>query len=249
MTLSWSMDKIGPMARSSEDCAIVLETLSAGEFRRWDAPTAAERIQGLRIGYLHREVEMHAKPETRGRIEAGVRELAQCLGVEILPAMLPELPYAAMAATIHGAEGASVFEDLIHSPSFDTLSDESQKAGFRAAFEIPAIDYLRAQRLRTPLISEFKSLFERFDVLVSFGQARTAPLIGQRREDPDWWNAGLVPAGNLAGVPAIFFPCGLGTDHMPVGLQVVGPPRSEQLLVAVVDAYQRETEHNKLRPA
>ncbi|MGH2499880.1 MAG: amidase family protein, partial [Candidatus Limnocylindria bacterium] len=61
-------------------------------------------------------------------------------------------------------------------------------------------------------------------------------------------NLGLIPAGNLAGLPAIFFPCGVGTDGLPVGLQLVGPPFSEPLLVALAAAYQRETDHHLRRP-
>ncbi len=61
-------------------------------------------------------------------------------------------------------------------------------------------------------------------------------------------NIGLIPAGNLAGLPAIFFPCGFGTDGLPVGLQLVGPPFSEPLLVALASAYQRVTDHHLKRP-
>ena len=61
-------------------------------------------------------------------------------------------------------------------------------------------------------------------------------------------NTALIPAGNLAGLPAVFFPCGFGTDGLPVGLQLVGPPWSEPLLVAIVAAYQRETAHHTKRP-
>jgi len=61
-------------------------------------------------------------------------------------------------------------------------------------------------------------------------------------------NTGLIAAGNLAGLPAIFFPCGFGTDGLPVGLQLVGPPFSEPLLVALASAYQRVTDHHTKRP-
>ena len=59
---------------------------------------------------------------------------------------------------------------------------------------------------------------------------------------------GLIAAGNLAGLPAVFFPCGFGTDGLPVGLQLVGRPFSEPLLVAIASAYQRETDHHAKRP-
>src|SRR5258708_31205101 len=69
-----------------------------------------------------------------------------------------------------------------------------------------------------------------------------------KADAPGPGNTALIPAGNLAGLPAIFFPCGFGTDGLPVGLQLVGPPWSEPLLVAIVAAYQRETSHHLKRP-
>ncbi len=79
---------------------------------------------------------------------------------------------------------------------------------------------------------------------VTSGRSRPAEAAAARSRG----NIGLIPAGNLAGLPAIFFPCGLGTDGLPVGLQLVGPPFSEPLLVALAEAYQRETDHHLLRP-
>ena len=97
-------------------------------------------------------------------------------------------------------------------------------------------------------------------MILSFGRAITATPITKPLDSPPTaggalpqptkrpGNTGLIPAGNLAGVPAIFFPCGLGTDGMPVGLQLLGPPHSEPLLLALVAAYQREYRHHLTRP-
>jgi aspartyl-tRNA(Asn)/glutamyl-tRNA(Gln) amidotransferase subunit A len=101
-------------------------------------------------------------------------------------------------------------------------------------------------------------------VIVGPGRTSTAPSIDApldgrppgagsltttpKADAPGPGNTALIPAGNLAGLPAIFFPCGFGTDGLPVGLQIVGPPWSEPLLVAIVSAYQRETGHHLKRP-
>ena len=71
-------------------------------------------------------------------------------------------------------------------------------------------------------------------------------LFGQPAKRPG--NTGMIAAGNLAGLPAIFFPCGFGTDGLPVGLQLVGRPFSEPLLVAIASAYQRATGHHQEHP-
>ena len=82
----------------------------------------------------------------------------------------------------------------------------------------------------------------------SLAPAAKADAPAAKADAPGPGNTALIPAGNLAGLPAVFFPCGFGTDGLPVGLQVVGPPFSEPLLVAIVAAYQRETGHHLKRP-
>ena len=113
---------------------------------------------------------------------------------------------------------------------------------------------------RDRLGREFASLFDTVDVLVAPTVEWTAPPIADVRERrtrggvfaedrPSAVGAGrLIAAGNLAGLPAVFVPCGLAADGMPVGLQIVGPRRSEGLLAAVGARYQRATDHHERRP-
>ena len=185
--------------------------------------------------------------------------------VRVTRTVLPtDLPYGPMVGTVFGAEGATIFAELIDSGRVDELVDRRQAAGLKAGAEIRARDYLQAQRLRTVLIDRFRELFESVDVIVGPGRTSTAPAIDApldgrppgagslattpKADAPGPGNTGLIPAGNLAGLPAIFFPCGFGSDGLPVGLQIVGPPFSEPLLVAIVSAYQRATGHHLRRP-
>jgi aspartyl-tRNA(Asn)/glutamyl-tRNA(Gln) amidotransferase subunit A len=168
-----------------------------------------------------------------------------------------------MVGTVFGAEGATIFGELIDSGRVDELIDKRQAVGLKHGHEILARDYLQAQRLRTILSERFRALFLDVDVIVGAGRVSTAPSIDAALDGrppgagsltappaggPGPGNTALIPAGNLAGLPAIFFPCGFGTDGLPVGLQLVGPPFSEALLVAIVSAYQRETGHHLKRP-
>ncbi|HEX4744206.1 MAG TPA: amidase [Candidatus Limnocylindria bacterium] len=271
MALSWTLDKIGPMARSAEDCAIVLEaiagpdsgdaTLSGKRFKRLDRRAATARVRAVRVGYSGEELVL-ATPEAKAALEKGIAEFRRILKPKVVKAALPEgLPYGPMVFTVHAAEGAAAFADLIESPHWEELRDTRQMIGLRDALDIRARDYLRALRLRTVLQERLRALFQDVDVLLSFGRNTTATPVGQRLDQPASGSGGapasqprpvgnvaLIPAGNLAGLPAIFFPCGFGSDGLPVGLQLVGPPFSEPLLVALAEAYQRETDHHLRRP-
>jgi len=274
MALSWTLDKIGPMARSATDCALVLEaiagpdakdaTVSGKRFRALGPDAARDALSGLRLGYAGEEIEDAASPQARDALLRGVDEMRR-LFPGVVEARLPEdIPYGPMVVTVYAAEGGTIFAELMEEQSerFEEMPDAKQKAGLRAALEIKARDYLQAMRLRTVLAARVKDLFATCDVILSAGRTITAtpiehpldaPAPGMPPADPEApkrrpGNAGLIPAGNLAGLPAVFFPCGLGTDGLPVGLQLVGPPFSEPLLLAAVEAYQRETGHHARRP-
>jgi aspartyl-tRNA(Asn)/glutamyl-tRNA(Gln) amidotransferase subunit A len=272
MALSWTLDKLGPMARTADDCGLALQAMSGADpadpttsgkrFAPLSGRAAASAVRGARVGFAEEDLG-HATPEAKRALERGIAELREIAG-KMTRAVLPtDLPYGPMVGTVFGAEGATIFAELIDSGRVDELVDKRQAAGLKHGAEIRARDYLQAQRLRTILIERFRALFETVDVIV--GPARTstapsidAPLDGRppgagslttpKPDGPGPGNTALIPAGNLAGLPAIFFPCGFGTDGLPVGLQLVGPPWSEPLLVAITSAYQRETGHHLKRP-
>lgn len=273
MALSWTLDKLGPLARTADDCGLALQamagpdradaTVSGKRFVPLAGRAASSAVRAARVGFAEEDLG-HATPEAKRALERGMAEL-RTIVPKVTRAVLPtDLPYGPMVGTIYGAEGATIFGELIDSGRVDELTDKRQAAGLKHGSEIPARDYLQAQRLRTILIERFRALFEDVDVIIGPGRMSTAssidaPLDGRppgagsltttpKADAPGPGNTALIPAGNLAGLPAIFFPCGFGTDGLPVGLQMVGPPFSEALLVAIVSAYQRETAHHLKRP-
>ena len=276
MALSWTLDKLGPMARTAEDCALALQamagpdpadpTVSGKRFVPLAGRSAATAVRAVRAGFAREDLD-HATPEAKRALERGIAELRKILPKTVRAVLPADLPYGPMVGTVYGAEGATIFGELIDSGRVDQLVDKRQVAGLTAALEIRARDYLQAQRLRTVLIERFRELFRDVDVLIAPARVSTAPAIdapldnrppgGGSLAGPSTrgapaalppGNTALIPAGNLAGLPAIFFPCGFGTDGLPVGLQLVGPPFSEALLVAIVAAYQRDTGHHLKRP-
>jgi aspartyl-tRNA(Asn)/glutamyl-tRNA(Gln) amidotransferase subunit A len=276
MALSWTLDKLGPMARTADDCGLALAamsgpdpadpTVSGKRFVALSGRAAASAVRSARLGFAEEDLG-HATPEARRALERGLAELRRIVPRATRAVLPADLPYGAMVGTVFGAEGATIFGELIDSGRVDELVDKRQAAGLKRGTEIRARDYLQAQRLRTLLIERFRALFTEVDVLVAPARTSTAPPIDAALDNrppgagsiaatpaPDAptsigpGNTALIPAGNLAGLPAVFFPCGFGTDGLPVGLQLVGPPWSEPLLVAIVAAYQRETTHHLKRP-
>ena len=169
-------------------------------------------------------------------------------------AVLPDFPYAALAEVVIAAEASAAFERLIESGDVDQLADRRQIAGLRAGLEIPARDYLKAMRARRLIQEALGKLFVDYDLLVSparFGPAtRIAdPVDGEpERSKPSQRGlSDLCAAGNLAGLPALFLPCGFA-DGLPVGIQVVSRPLMEALLIAYGREFQKRTDWHRRRP-
>jgi aspartyl-tRNA(Asn)/glutamyl-tRNA(Gln) amidotransferase subunit A len=167
-------------------------------------------------------------------------------------------------STILGAEQASIFEPLISSGKVDELADPSQIAGLKASLEIPAKDYLKAMRIRRLLQNAIQSMWGGLDAVVSPARTGIAPKADQplspppsaassatRGPTPPAAPSGLgaiTPAGNLAGLPALILPCGFA-DNMPIAIQLVGPPWSENTLLAIGEEFQTRTDWHKRKPA
>jgi aspartyl-tRNA(Asn)/glutamyl-tRNA(Gln) amidotransferase subunit A len=262
MPLSWTLDKLGPFARSAEDCGLILEVI-AGNDRRdsgsahksfYYTPQYARPMAELRAGYAPVDFTDWADPTTRPAFDAALTAL-KATGLPLVETKLPDFPYGAVISAVIGAEEASVFETLIRSGQVDQLADPEQIAGLKANLDIPAIAYLKAMRIRRLIQNEFRQLFANVDVLIAPGRLSMATPVAQSLdletqpspppEDPGMTK--IIPAGNLAGLPALVLPCGFA-NGLPVALQVVGPAFSENELLAVGKAFQERTDWHRRRP-
>ncbi len=264
MALSWTLDKIGPICRSAEDCGLVLEAIAGGDS---DDPGSAHKgfhytpqfardLKDIRVGFAPSDFSEGVDPAARADYAKAI-ETIRSLGVEVAEAdvKLPEFPYGAVISTIISSEGSAVFEPLIKSGGVDQLADQHQIAGLKAGLEIPAKDYLKAMRIRALIQEAFRDTLSTVDVLIAPTRHDPAPKITQpldrRASDrPAPTTPGLsalIPAGNLAGLPALSLPCGFA-NGMPMGLQLVGTPFSENLLLAIGKTFQERTDWHKRRP-
>ncbi len=262
MALSWTMDKIGPMCRSAEDCGFVLQVIAGGDSKDpgsagksfYYAPQFARPFKDLRVGFAPVDFEEWADPDARPEFLRAL-DVIRGLGVQVKETSLPEYPYGAVAGLIIDAEGSSVFEPLIQSGKVEELADQKQIAGLKAGLGIAAKDYLRAMRIRRMIQKDLWKLFADFDVLVSpsrFGPAtKVSEPLDRRRSDRPTPNArglsDLGAAGNLAGLPALSLPCGFARG-LPVAIQLVGRPYSENTLLAIGREFQNRTDWHRRRP-
>ena len=262
MALSWTLDKLGPFAHTAEDCGNILHAIAGGDSKDpgsagksfYYTPQYTRPLKELKIGYAAVDFDARAEAPARAAFQTALEELKQT-GVQLVETKLPPFPYGPVLSTILAAEQASIFETLITSGKVDELADAAQIAGLKAALEVPARDYLKAMRVRRVIQEELSKLFAQVDALVAPGRTGGATKIDQpldRGATPSPAGtpqglAGLIPAGNLAGLPAIVLPCGFA-DNLPVALQVVGAPYSENLLLAVGAGFQSRTDWHKRRP-
>ena len=263
MALSWTMDKLGPMCRSAEDCGLVLEAMSGPDpkdpgssGRRFTFGKYNRALATLRLGFAEVDFDEWAHPDSRQAVREGLRVFEE-MGLESRPVALPEMPYGPVARTMISCEAATIFEKLIRSEEFDGLPDEKQKAGLRSGLAIPATEYLQAMRIRRLIQEKMREVFTEVDVIVQPGRPETAPPIDEDRstrrsrnlELSQRGNTDLGAAGNVAGLPALTMPCGFGLNGLPTSLQLVAAPHDEGVLIGVGAEFQRRTDWHRRRPS
>jgi aspartyl-tRNA(Asn)/glutamyl-tRNA(Gln) amidotransferase subunit A len=262
MALSWTMDKLGPMCRTAEDCGIVLQTIAGKDDKDpgtagrsfYFAPQFQKDPKTIRAGYAPADFEDSAEPATRPVFKQAL-DVFRSMGITLVETKLPDYPYGSITGTVIGAEGASVFEELIESKRVDELADKKQIAGLKAAAGIAARDYLKAMRIRRLIQHDFRQMWTDLDVLIAPARLGVATKITQALDAPGPTPASgrgpglqsIIPATNLAGLPALSLPCGFA-DGLPVALQLVSRPFSENLILSLGMAYQRTTDFHRQRP-
>jgi len=262
MALSWTLDKIGPMCRSAEDCGLVLHEIAGSDPEDpatagksfYYAPTFARDLKELRVGFATVDFDEWAEPAARPDFAKALATI-RSLGVQVTDAKLPDFPYGPIIGTIISAEASAIFEPLIQSGKVDQLADQKQIAGLKAGLEITAKDYMKAMRIRSLIQSGFRDLLAEVDVLLAPSRLSPAPKITQPLDRPasdrqapkDRGLTALIPAANLAGLPALSLPCGFA-DGMPIAIQLVGRPFSENTLLSIGKAFQELTDWHKRRP-
>ena len=265
--LSMTMDTIGPLARSVEDMALMLNA-AAG----WDPddPTSStapvpdftaklgQSIKGMKIGVPTNHFFEHIEPGVERLIRAAIEQLKD-LGGEIREIELPHAKYMGGAFIGYAvAESTALMDEYTHVRAADLGIDV--RNFIELGNLLLAKDYCRAQQIRALIRQDFERAFEQVDVIVTPVAAATAkPMQGHpvfiTVEYPDGYSEDLIWAScrytvpvSMSGCPGIVVPVGLSDDGMPTGMQIVPPAFDEQTGFQVAYAYERATEWHKLRP-
>lgn len=247
MALCWSLDRLGPLGRTAEDCMWVTQALSgydpldpatlaalapkksrplqAGQFRLAVLPGAAERMQ----------------PEVRQNYEAALEVFRQ--GSSLQEVSPPDLPYGAVASTLIDCEMAAAFESLVTDGRVWQMSAPEDRYGAHANLMIPAKDYINAQRIRGIIQREIARFMEPFDAVIVPTLSTVAPPIDRSfaSYQGPWSGETMGGAENAAGIPAITVPSGFGERGLPTAIKLIGPAWSEANLAALANYYQEQT--------
>ena len=261
MALSWTLDKIGVLAHTAEDCGLVLQVIagkdsgdpgSAGKSFYY-TPDYYQKVTDLKIGFAEIDFSDWVDEPLRPAF-ANALSVVKSMRPQLVETRLPDFPYGPVIGAIIDSEAVSIFETLIRSRQVDTLADESQVAGLKASMNYSALDYLKAMRVRSQIQDAFRKLFADVDLLIAptrftVPDRSDQPFAETPRKHPDERGvaSGLIPAGNLCGLPALTVPCGF-VNGLPIGLQIVGPPFTENRLIAFAREFQKRTNVHEQHP-
>jgi len=251
MALSWSMDKIGPMCRSVEDCALVFSAIYGPDGHdlsispepfTWDP---ALDPKSLRVGYLEKGFQLDDSAladkdaDQVAYIEATLRNSLATLddmraaGYDLIPIDLPARDTGGLW-TILAAEAAAAFDQITRDGRVDTMARQDNSAWpnvFRAARFIPAVEYINANRLRTLLMADMARVMADVDVFI-------APSQG----------ANVLPITNFTGHPTVVLPNGFSDKGTPTSISFIGGLYQEAETLAVAKAYQDATDWRRRYP-
>jgi Asp-tRNA(Asn)/Glu-tRNA(Gln) amidotransferase A subunit family amidase len=247
MALSWTMDKIGPMCRTVEDCAIAFNAIYGSDGRDTtvvDAPfvwAPGTPMSRFRIGYVKSEIEdvpermNDEQRKNRMAMNALMMDAVAVfrkLGATVEPVSLPDFPSNALNFIL-SAEAAASFDELTRRIAGNELTEESLGSWpgtFRASRFIPAVEYIRAQQARTLMMHEWDALMQRYDVVLSSNQSAS------------------LGATNLTGHPSLTMKAGF-LEGRPRPLMLTGRLYDEATLLRIGLAYEQATDWDSMHPS
>ena len=274
--LSWSLDHVGPIGRSAEDCAILFDAIVKYDPRDPNSvsgpPISPSRytatliggtegrgplsLQGLKFGIPQDAFFAPLHPEVRTTWRAALRVLEE-EGAELIDIELPR-PTMDLYRTIQRPEASLAHAQKGWLSERLDLYGDTVRTNLLQGQTISAVDYLRAQQERRIFSSSLRTIMQRVDAFILPTLPVSVPLLSQTAQDIEIdgviENATIALLRmtmpfNLSGLPAISCPCGFTSDGLPVGLQIAGKPFEEATVLRIAHAYQQLTDwHREIPP-
>ena len=253
--MSWSLDTVGPMTRTVEDCAIMLQAIAGHDERDSSsssepvpnyAASLGDRSDPLKVALPFAAFEYEGlDSDVRTGVVSAVDGLAE-LGADIAEVSLPVSAHSgAVFLATADVDAATFHMDWLKTRG--DLYDWSTRTRLESAALTPATIYIRAQRARTLIRDELMTALEDHDVIVMPASPTLAPPIAQSTGSPGGYYQGRLDLGRrqytspaaLAGLPAISVPCGFSDSGLPIGVQIIGRPFAEADLLRVAHRYEQ----------
>ncbi|HLY88411.1 MAG TPA: amidase [Acetobacteraceae bacterium] len=255
---AFTLDHIGPMAWTAEDCAIMLQALAGHDpadpaSASQPIPNYTEKlgagIKGMRIGVIHHfhESDHQVTPAVQHGIDAAIATFRE-LGAEIREVTLSPMPeWHACGTLISITERASAYDEWARTRLADFGERVQQRLLVGAL--VSGVDYVQAVRRRRELRAELKAAMADLDVVLTAGNPSEAPKI----DDVPMWDVSAKPSFtmpfNVTGYPAMCVCSGFGDSDLPVSIQLVGKPFQEATVLRIADAFEKATPFRNRRPA
>ena len=258
----YSLDHVGPLARSVADAALVLNAIAGPDARdpagtrhpAPDATAALERgVRGLRIGVPAMQASERIEPQMRAACDAAIAVL-EGAGAQLVAVTLPEhLLSRTIMWAIASCELAESHRDWLRTRAADY--SPVVRALVRQGAFLPAVEYVHAQRVRQKLVADYREVMRHVDVLalpvVPFPAwpvgAETVTIAGET-EDLMGSLTRYCPPFNITGQPAISVPCGFDRDGLPLAVQIAGRWHDDATVLRVAHAYEAATDWQQRRP-
>ena len=253
MALCWTLDKLGPLCLTADDCGIVLEAIAGPDqndpttySHSYSYDSAWRPGRRFRIGVL-KDVTVGAQDAVKTNFGAAIETLADVADIEEVT--LPDLPYVEVTRTILAVEAASAFEDFLAEGGPQDLTAPEDHYAPYSRTAVLATDYVRALRLRGVIAREVDSVMKRFDAWAAPTSLTTAtPVDQQFRRDRTGPGDIMGAIGNGCGLPSLSVPSGFDPDGMPTGIQFMSRPYDEDICIALGREYQERTDWHTRHP-
>jgi aspartyl-tRNA(Asn)/glutamyl-tRNA(Gln) amidotransferase subunit A len=253
MALAYSMDKIGPMGRTADDCSLVLTAVSGhdpsdnGSLQESQARFEfSPPAKPLRIARIEKAWEK-PNPEITAAFEQALTVLQQA-GEKMSSTALPEGPFEAAGGIVINVEAASAYSKLIESGGVAQLSDPLSRVGGYVAQTVDSQDFIRAQRIRHVLQQKMDAIFQQCDVLVAPSLPIPASTLDTNLETDLSFADPIGGIGNLCGLAAVSVPCGFTKSGLPIGIQFLAQVLNDSAVVAAAQIFQAHTDWHRRRP-